>query len=1186
MFCNHIYKKGNLLRYLKTQYILFLFLFIGLASSQDVVINELQPLNTNTISDEDGEFADWIEIYNPGSIPVNMDGMGISDDADQLNKWIFPAVTLDPNEFLLIFASGKDRKTRVTHWETVINKGDSWRYRSGTSEPPSTWRQTNFDDNAWSEGPSGFGYGDGDDTTILPVVLSVAVRKKFNVSNPDGIISLLFHIDYDDAFVAYLNDTEVARKNIGTPGIVPPFNQGANNWREAEIYQGGYPEEYDISGFAGLLQPGENVLAIQVHNYDLNSSDMSCIPFLTMGLQSPPDNPRGLSDHIVLSLPNLHTNFRLSAGGETLYLTNPDSQVTDTIAFSEMPTDLSLGRQPDGTNDWRIFDQPSPGGANTSTGYMGLTPDPIFSLSTGVYSGPQAFSISYSGNIYYTLDGTEPDETATLYTDPMLISKTTVIRARAFEAGKMPSSIITSTYLIDEDLHLPVMSLTTDPENLWDEQTGIYVKGPNAETVFPYFGSNFWQDWERPIHVEFIEQDGSFGFKTDAGVKITGGWSRGNDQKSLAIFMRRRYGQAELNYQLFPDVDISKFKAFVIRNSGNDWGNTMMRDGMITSLTNPLGLEKQAFRPVVLFLNGEYWGIQNLRDKMNEDYLASHYDLDPDEIDLLENNAMAIEGSPEHYNMMRDFITNNNIKDPAVYENVTNLIDVTNFIDYQVSQIYCDNNDWPGNNIKFWRPQTSDGIWRWILFDADFGFDIWSQNRVNFNTLEFATDPNGPDWPNPPWSTYLLRRLLENDSFKINFINRFADHLNTIFSSTHVNQHVDSLKAIIRDDISRHLSRWGGTYETWEYLVTNLKVFATQRPAYVRSHIIQKFNLSGDILVNVENLNIHGGQLKLNSININTKKWSGRYFSDIPILIQAIPYAGYRFAGWAGGSTSLDDSIQINLNSSETFYANFLPDTSLVINEINYNSSPDFPAGDWIEFYNSSMLPIDVSGWIFKDSDDAHIFTFPDSLIVAPDSYIILSGDSLKFSTSFPSLPNPVGYFDFGLNNGGELVRLFDSENHLVDSLTYMDVLPWPVEADGFGPTLSLREPYLDNSLPDSWEASVVNGTPGEPNMGLTGFGTDLQNSIPNHYELEQNYPNPFNPQTTIQVSLPESGHLNLIIFDVRGKIVETISDGYFSAGIHKFMWKPKSSVASGIYFYQLEIAGKFLQTKKLLFLK
>jgi len=1182
-------KKRKILHYLKINYLLFLFLLVGLAFSQEVVINELQSLNTNTIADEDGEFADWFELYNSGSTSVNLEGMGISDDGDRLNKWIFPAVMLDPNEVLLIFASGKDKKIQVTHWETVIDKGDNCRYRSGTSEPPATWRQKNFDDNSWAEGPSGFGYGDGDDATSLPVVMSVAIRKKFTISDPTDIISLFFHIDYDDAFVAYINNTEIARNNIGTPGIVPPFNQGANNWREAEIYQGGYPEAYNISGFIGLLQSGENVLAVQVHNYDLNSSDMSAIPFLTMGLQAPPDNPRGLSDYISLSLPNLHTNFRLSADGEVLYLTNPESHVTDSVAYGEIPNDLSLGRQPDGTDDWRLFDEPTPGDSNTSTGYMGLTPNPIFSLSTGIYSEPQAFSMSYTGNVYYTLDGTEPDETAVLYTDPMLISKTTVIRARAFESGKMPSSIITSTFLFEEDLHLPIMSLTTDPKNLWDEQTGIYVKGPNAEPDFPYFGSNFWQDWEKPIHVEFIEQDGSFGFEADAGIKIFGGWSRGFDQKSFAIFMRRRYGQAKLNYQLFPDLGIAEFKAFILRNSGNDWGNTMMRDGMITGLTNPLGLEKQAFRPVVLFLNGEYWGIQNLREKINEDHLASHYDLDPDEIDLLENNAYALEGSAEHYNMMIDYITNNNIKDSVVYNNLTKMIDVNNFIDYEISQIYCDNTDWPGNNIKFWRPQTSDGIWRWILYDTDFGFDIWSQNSVTFNTLAFATEPDGPDWPNPPWSTYLLRRLLENDTFRINFINRFADHLNTIFSSTQVSHHVDSIKAIIKDDITRHLNRWGGNYQTWELLVTKLKVFGNLRPGYVRAHIRQKFNISGEVNVKLENVNIEGGKLKINSITLESAKWNGIYFTGIPITLQAIPHAGYRFDRWTGGSTSFEESIQIVLNGSESFYANFIPDTSLVINEINYNSSPDFPAGDWIEFYNSSLIPIDVSGWLFKDSDDTHVFTFPESLIVPADAYIVLSRDSVKFSASFPSLPNLVGYFDFGLNNGGELVRLFDSENHLIDSLTYLDELPWPVEANGFGSTLSLREPLLDNSLPESWEASVVNGTPGKPNMGLTLIEADFRDVIPEKYKLGQNYPNPFNPDTHINFSLNRSDHVSLSIYNIQGQLVRNLVDEYKDVGNYSIYWNGLDQsgrrAVSGMYIYQITVGNESV-SKQMIMMK
>ncbi len=1187
MYCCILIKKESLLS-VKLNLIVLLVLVVNVITySQDVRINELMSLNINTIIDEDGDYSDWIEMYNSHTGPVNLDGMWLSDNKNQLHKWAFPDLSLESGEFILLFASGKDKKNWIQYAETVIDMGDTWKYRPGSSEYPAGWRQINFDDTNWAEGPSGIGYGDNDDATVIGNVLSVGIRKKFTVTNADDVQAIILHIDYDDAFVAYLNNVEIARSNIGLPGIVPAYNQGASNWREAEIYQGGYPELYDVSAFSGLIQSGENVLAIQVHNYDINSSDLTAIPFLTLGLKNQPANPRGISDKIIFNLPYLHTNFRLSADGETLYLSDADSQITDSVLFGEISSDISYGRYPDGVSDWQFFDQPTPGDLNSNSGYNGVTSEPVISLAAGIYSGSQALSISHpdnSADVHYTLDGSEPDQSDPRYTSPLLISNTSVIRARAYSPGKMPSTLITRSYLINENIDLPVISITTDPPNLWDYNTGIYMLGPDAETDFPHFGANFWQDWEKPVHVEFFETDGNLGFNANAGVKITGGWSRGFPQKSLAFFIRRRYGQAELKYPLFADQEINEFKAFALRNGGNDWDGAMIRDGMMTGLVKSLDLERQAFRPVVVFLNGEYWGIQNLREKINEDFLASHHNLDPSKIDMLENNATALEGDPEHYNMMMDYILNNNIKDTEVYENTEKLVDINNFIDYEVSQIFFDNTDWPGNNIKFWRPQTAEGKWRWILYDTDFGFDRWNSGTVSNNTLAFATETNGPNWPNPPWSTQLLRRLLENDTFKNKFINRYADHLNTIFSGVRVSSQIDSIKELVRADMSRHAIRWGRTYDAWESNVTRLKVFASQRPAYAKLHIRQKFNIGGESILTVQNTNAEGGLLRVNSLSITSEQWQGAYFPGIPIQVKAIPAAGYKFSGWSGAVNSNIDSLELDLTSSMTLIAGFAPDTSLVINEINYNSNSDFLVGDWVEFYNKSILPIDISGWVFKDSDDLHMFTFPDSFVINPDSYIVISRDSAAFTTGFPSVSNVAGFFDFGLNNSGELLRLYDDNNHIIDSLTYMDIPPWPIEPDGFGSTLSLIDPDMDNSLADSWEASVIHGTPGLPNRGLTSVGENQRVAVPEQYSLGQNYPNPFNPVTVIGYRLSAVSEVELSVYNLIGQKVATLVSEKQNTGSYKVEWDA-SGFSSGVYYYRIT-AGSYFEVKKMILIK
>ena len=249
------------------------------------LINEVMSSNTTTILDEDGDYSDWIELFNPGSTAINLTGYGLSDRVDDPFKWIFPNCNLDPGEHLLVFASGKDRTPVVNHWETVINQGDEWRYFIGRTEPPENWMSVEFEDSEWLSGPSGFGYGDDDDATETRQTTSFYIRRSLTIDDIANIFRCLLQIDYDDAFVAYINGTEIARVNIpGTVGTPPPNYQTALESIEAKMYTGGNPEVFNITDFQSLLVPGENVLAIQVHNYNILDDDMTVIPFLTFGM--------------------------------------------------------------------------------------------------------------------------------------------------------------------------------------------------------------------------------------------------------------------------------------------------------------------------------------------------------------------------------------------------------------------------------------------------------------------------------------------------------------------------------------------------------------------------------------------------------------------------------------------------------------------------------------------------------------------------------------------------------------------------------------------------------------------------------------------------------------------------------------------------------------------------------------
>ena len=1183
-------------KFIQISIFFIIVLFVVSINAQQVLINEIMSSNGYTIKDEDGDYSDWFELYNPEETEVDLTGYGISDDDNDLFKWVFPSLTLASKDHLLVFASDKNRTEYIRHWETIIDWGDVWKYKLGTSEPPSSWKNLGFDDQLWTNGQSGFGYGDDDDSTIVPDnTNSVYIRKIFSIVDINEIKNAILHVDYDDAFVAYLNGVEIARANIGTVGIPPSYNQSATNYTEPLIIYGAKPEKFILQNIENLFQNGDNVLAVQVHNYGAGSSDLTIIPFLTLGMETIPINPNGANP--LLDLPNsfLHTNFKLSSVGETLILTSSQSTIVDQITFGGSGPDVSYGRQPDGSSSWLLFSEATPGDSNVTQGYSGIVDEPLLSVNGGFYSAPVTVSISPASvgdNVYYSLDGSEPNETSEIYTIPIFIDSTKVLRVKSFSTGLLPSKTITNTYFINYSTTLTVVSLSTAPGNLFDEEYGIYAMGDSAEASFPHFGANFWNDWERPIHVELFETDGSKGFGIDMGVKIFGNWSRGNAQKSLALFARGKYGYSSLSYKLFDELPYTEYESFVLRNSGNDWLSSMMRDGMQTSLVDGTDIDKGDYRPAVVFINGSYWGIHNIREKINENFLAQHHNVNPDSIDLLENYGEIVEGDNSDYFDLYYFIENNNLSVTANYEFVKSKMQIDNFIKYQIAEIYIDNQDWPGNNIKFWKTK-SNGKWRWIFYDTDFGFGIWNSGAYQNNTLSFALEPNGPSWPNPPWSTLILRKLLENASFKNDFINCFADYSNTIFSSGSVLSKVNNIASVISPEIIHHAARWGQfTYSGWLNNVQVMRNFAAQRITYMRTYFSQKFNLTGVHQVNLAVSDTTMGSIQLNSIIVKSPTWTGSYFSGIPISIIAKPKNGYRFVNWTGSSTSTNDSLTITLNNAIYLNAVFEIDpnystTQIVINEINYNSAASFNTEDWIELYNNSESDIDISSWIFKDSDDAHIYTIPQNTILNQNSYLVLCVDTSLFKPLFPDINNFLGNVGFGLSGSGELIRLYDSHMNIIDSLVYEDTFPWPTEPDGNGPTLSLRNPNLDNSLGENWSASIGNGTPGKINDIFVNVDDQLE-SIPTEYALMQNYPNPFNPTTLIRFSLPQHSFVSLKIYDVIGNEVARLINEERLAGNYEVEFSSTNSkkiISSGVYLYQLR-TNDFIQTKKMILIK
>ncbi|MBI9070345.1 MAG: CotH kinase family protein [Melioribacteraceae bacterium] len=1177
--------------------ILLLFSIIStIIYSQTISINEVQSSNSSTLADDYGEFSDWIEVYNSSQNEINLDGYYLSDNENNLLKWKFPDKILKPDTYLLLFASGRDINSVIMNWDTKIDKGDSWKYFIGTTNPSASWNNITYNDVNWNTGTSGIGYGDNDDETVIANTISLFMRKSFEISDVNNISKIIFNIDYDDGFVAYINGVEVARENLGVAGQTMNYNDFADMPREAEIYQGGKPVAFDISDIKDVLVEGENILAVQVHNTGTNSSDLTAIPFLTVGYNSSVGHSVRNSEYISLEQSYLHTSFKLSALSENLYLSDSAGILIEEVDLSKIGTDKSYGRFPNGDGNWVYFESPTPGVENLNNGFNGIAEEAIFSTQGGFHSGIINLELSSTDSnsvIKYTLDGSEPDKNSSSYNTAIIIDENKIIRAKAFADGMLPSNIKTETYLFGNVPNLDVISISSDPDNFWDNDSGIYVMGPNAETANPHFGANFWQDWEKPINIEYFNSEGEKEFSSNAGIKIFGAWSRAKMQKSLAIHFRSKYGKKELEHNLFDNRDYKKYKSFVLRNSGNDWEFTSFRDGLMQNIIGDTGLETLEFHPVVVFLNGEYWGKYNLREKISEHYIANKFGLDPATITIVEPNQ-GVNGyvGDDHYDSMLRFIEENDLSEDENFQHVSTLVDVDDFMKYNVAQIFFGNTDWPGNNMKLWRANDNKSKWRWIVYDTDFGFALYDDNADLYmhNTLQFALEQYGPGWPNPPWSTFLLRNLVKNEKFKNKFINTFADFSNSIFKTDFIDSKIDSFKTLIDSEMRTHFTKWpqSGNYEYWKHEVERLKSFSSKRLNLCRIHFVQEFNLSTTRFIKLDISDDSEGSIQLNSLYINTFPWNGFYFYNVPVTIKAIPKPGYRFESWEG-STESADSILVSMEYNLTLKANFVKEeqTSVAINEISYTQSDDFDSGDWIELYNYSRSDADISNWMFKDSDDNHNFIIKNKTIKSND-YFVLCADTAKFKNIFPNVTNYLGDFDFGLSSNGELVRVYSASGGIVDSLTFKNELPWPIISDGENKSLELIDVYSENSDPGNWDLSIRNGTPGYRNDVATEIDENSVGEI-SEYILYQNYPNPFNPATTIEFSIPNvaTGHLAIVqlnVFDILGRKIKTLVNKKLSSGNYKIKFDAEV-LPSGIYFYRIE-AGRFTDTRKMILLK
>ena len=716
-----------------------------------------------------------------------------------------------------------------------------------------------------------------------------------------------------------------------------------------------------------------------------------------------------------------------------------------------------------------------------------------FEPKGGPHKGPVTVKLiaDEGAKIYYTLNGTKPNSGSRRYTKPITYDTSFVIRAIAYHEGRR-SEVKTQSYLCDHEYDLPVVSLATDPSNLWDFERGIYVKGCCADTVEPYLGANFWKDWEYRANIEMYQPDGEECFNQIVGINIFGGFSRWLPQKSLAIFARSRYGKKRIEYPIFPERDIKKYKSFVIRNSGGDFRRTHFRDAFMTQLAKPTGVAIQAYQPVVFYINGEYWGIQNLREKISEHYLKSNYGVDKENVDILRHNGVARHGTSKNYKKLLAYLRSEDMSQDETIEQLRTFMDVDDYIRYNIAEVYSDNRD-AGGNIRYWRERTDSAKWRWVFYDLDLGLGNNTPKGYKRNTLHKFTNANAEKWPDPPWSTFIIRKLLENKKVEQQYINTLADHLNTVYHPDTAVKLLDSMQEVVRHEMKYHVKRWGTSMKQWAGQVRTMRHFVSVRPYYMREHVLSKFNLKDTSYVSIVYPGDEIAKVRFNSLKIE-RDFKGIYFDGVPVSISVEPRHDYNFVGWKGRKEK-ETSITVMLSDDLVLEPLFEPKKrsaytdSIIFNELKVYSAENDSSGDWIELYNRSGKSVDLSNWGFTDDRYKDSYFIPKGTTLKPEEHLVLCRNRKNFRLLYPADSiQAIGDLNFGLSRLNEHIKLYDSEGLIVDSLSYH--YPEPESDTLF--TYSLVHPDSSRSSATAWLKETP--TPGWMSEAYAQFLVDEEN--------------------------------------------------------------------------------------------
>ena len=723
-----------------------------------VVFSEIQSLNRSTITNASGALCDWVELHNPTDTPAVLDGYYLSDNPDSPKKWQISSLTIPAGGYALLCST------------------------DGANSP--------------NEFP--FGLSKSGCTLVLTGPLDAQITQ---IECPALTADTAWQLQSDGSYVAtaeispgYENtasgrDAYLATRTI--PGSLAINEVMPSNDHYLLQSDGEY---YDWVELKNISDAPINLADYAISDDD---SDLMMFPLPEQTLQPGELVVIILSGNPDLTGSYIHAPFSLSKQGFYLYVTHKTIGFSDYIAAGNVTLGGSVGREYDAPKLF-YYATPTPGAQNGG-GYADITDDPFVETPGGIYNDVTQVRVVLSGegDIYYTLDGSVPDSNSRPYTQPIILTETTTVRAICYNWEKLPSRVVTTGYIINENHTLPVLSISADPAQMFGG-SGIYT--------------NYTRDIEIPCNMTLYEDSGSF--SVDCGIKMFGHTGLQMAKKSFKVNFRSCYGDSLLSYPVYGADAPQVYDSLVIR-SGQDYPQSIFRDELFTSLCRDMSDNVLAQRDkfCILYINGEYRGIYCIKEAFSEFYYASNRNVSEESVDVVQ---APVYPSSDIFQFM-NYLGSHDITDPDNYAYACTVFNMESLIDWIIIQGYSTNGD-VQQNLRYFRSSDNGNTYEMAFYDLDWAFyyhlpftDVLSNGReMNWQHLR------------------ITMKLIKNPAFRKQFLERLSYHMENTLSTENVLAKIDYYEQLLAPEVPRERARWGGTYDGWLWQVNKMRRFITE----------------------------------------------------------------------------------------------------------------------------------------------------------------------------------------------------------------------------------------------------------------------------------------------------------------------------------------------------------------------